>query len=167
MANIVEGIDSSLIENQKFSEELKEFLNNRWLPEVKWFARATRRSRKLYFLLGIASIISASLTSVVSSASALSDIDQLKWLGALLSFVTLISIGLFGLFKPWENWKLRSLILEQLKNEGRMFLASIGPYKNIESSSEAFELFFSEIQDIVSKYKTDYFGKKPFKPEVR
>jgi hypothetical protein len=166
MANIIEGIDASLIENQKFSEAQKEFLTNRWLHEVSWFARATRRSRRLYFLLSVASIFSASLTSVVSSASALSEIDQLKSLVALLSIITLLSIGLFGLYKPGEYWRLRSLALERLKNEGRMFLASIGPYKNIENGDEAFELFFTEIQDIVSNYKTAYFSKKPYKPKT-
>lgn len=165
MAKIIEGIDASLIENKEYSEEQKEYLINRWLHEIEWFAKATRRSRKLYFFLSTASILSASLSAVISSASAFSDIEQLKWLTALLSIITFISIGLFGLYKPWDNWKRRSLVLERLKNEGRMFLADVGPYKNKMESDNSFELFFTEIQDIISSYKEGYFSKKPYKPE--
>jgi len=165
MSKIIEGIDKSLIESGSFSESQREFLNNRLMHEISWFARATRRSRNLYFSLSVVSILTTSLTALVTTANALSDSKIFEWIGAGLALSASISIGLFALYQPWENWKRRSLVLETLKDECRRFLVNVEPYKESSDKDEGFATLFNEVQSIICSYKTGYFSKAPYKPE--
>ena len=138
MSDIIEGIDKSLFESGSFTEAQNEFFNNRLMHEISFFAKATRRSRRIYFSLSIVSIISTSLTALITTANALSDINELEWIAAALGLSASISIGLFALYQPWENWKNRSFVLENLKDECRRFLANVEPYKELPDKDEAF-----------------------------
>jgi len=165
MSEFVEGIDKTLIESGSFSESQREFLNNRLMHEISWFAKATRRSRNIYFTLSVISIVTTSLTALVTTANALSEYKILEWIGAGLGLSASISIGFFALYQPWENWKRRSLVLENLKDECRRFLVNVEPYKEMSNKDESFEKLFNEVQSIIYGYKTGYFSKAPFKPE--
>lgn len=165
MSKIIEGIDKSFIQGGSFSELQREFLENRLMHEISWFAKATRRSRNLYFSLSVVSISTTSLTALVTTANALSDKAIFEWVGAGLALLASLSIGLFALYQPWDNWKRRSLVLESLKDECRRFLLNVEPYKEFSDTDERFAKLFNEVQSIVYSYKTGYFSKAPYKPE--
>jgi hypothetical protein len=78
-----------------------------------------------------------------------------------MGVITAISTGLSSRFQDWENWKRRSMTLERLKSEGRMFLLLSGPYQKFSTLGDAFKTFASNLEAIVKEYKTEFFTKRP------
>lgn len=158
---VVEGIDATVIENPAFSQEQREYLRNRWLHEVSYFARATPRSRRLHFFVSIVAVASGALTACAAGLNVFFDDRLIRWLIAGMGVITAISTGLSTRFQDWENWKRRSMTLERLKSEGRMFLLLSGPYQKHTSLGEAFKIFVPNLEAIVKEHKEDFFTKRP------
>jgi hypothetical protein len=162
---LIEGIDARVFDEVCRTEKQREFLRNRWLHEVAYLAKVTRRSRMIYYGLSLLSLGAAVGTSFVAALSVSLAIDGVRWLTAALGLLTAVSTGLFGLFKPWENWERRSLALEQLKFEGRMFAIRGAHYKAIAEPDIAFNTFAEAVEKIVSDNKSRYFrSQRPSVP---
>lgn len=163
----IEGIDLSVIEDDSSLDgSQRENLRNRWQHEVRYFAQATRRSRRLHYWLGVVSIVSAAFTGILAAVGASADASAVRWAAAVAGFVAAISTGLLTFFSPWENWKLRSMTLEDLKSEGRMFLGLFGTYKEFPDHGSAFKLFAANVEEIVRRHKRTFFSKQPHVPNV-
>ena len=160
-STIVEGIDTKIFCGLHLSIEAQEYLANRWLGEIRWFARATRRSRGIFFWLSGTSIVSSSLTALLAGVSINSTSELNRWILAVLGLVSALSTGLLALFQSWSNWKRRSTTLERLKSEGRQFLVRTGAYKSHLSHQEAFDAFMLRVESIVAEHKTEFFSKEP------
>ena len=158
---MLEGIDPIVFKNLQLPDEANEYLRNRWLREIFWFARATRRSRRIFFWLSGASIVSSSLTALLAGVSVNSTSELTRWVVALLGLVSAISTGLLALFQAWANWKRRSTTLERLKSEGRQFLVLTGEYAAYQTHQEAFVAFVPKIEAIIAEHKTEFFAKSP------
>jgi len=159
-ANVVEGIGVVGIQDASFSPEQREYLHNRWLHEVSFFARATRKSRKLYLVATMVAVFSGALTACASGLNVFLDERSIRWLIAGLGLITAISTSFSGKFQDWENWKRRSMTLERLKYEGRMFLLLAAHYRSFPNRGEAFKDFAQNVEQIVKEYKTEFFAKK-------
>ncbi len=96
---IVEGIDVSVIENPAFSPEQQEYLRNRWLHEVRYFAKATRRSRRLHFFVSIVAVASGASTACAAGLNVFFDDRLIRWLIAGMGVITAISTGLSTRFQ--------------------------------------------------------------------
>jgi len=160
-STLVEGIDTKVLATLHLSIEAQEYLANRWLGEIRWFARATRRSRRIFFWLSGTSIVSSSLTALLAGVSINSSSELNRWILAALGLVSALATGLLALFQAWSNWKRRSTTLERLKSEGRQFLVRVGAYKSHLSHQEAFDAFVLRIESIVAEHKTEFFSKEP------
>jgi hypothetical protein len=160
-SRIVEGIDVVVTEDPSFSPVQREYLRNRWLHEVSYFAKATRRSRRLHFFVSVVAVASGALTACAAGLNVFFDNQSIRWLIAGMGVITAISTGLSTRFQDWENWKRRSMTLERLKSEGRMFLLLSGPYQEFSSAGEAFKTFAQNLEGIVKEYKTEFFAKRP------
>jgi hypothetical protein len=160
-AEVVEGIGVDIIKDTSFSSEQREYLRNRWLHEVRWFAKATRRSRRLYLAVSVVAVFSGALTACTAGLNVFFDDRSIRWLIAGLGVLTAISTGLSGRFQDWENWKRRSMTLERLKSEGRMFQLLAGRYKTFPTRGAAFSSFAENLERIVKEYKTEFFAKRP------
>jgi hypothetical protein len=68
---IVEGIGIDLIHDKAFSGKQREYLRNRWLHEVQWFARATRFSRRFYYTVSTITVITGALTACTAGLNVL------------------------------------------------------------------------------------------------
>jgi hypothetical protein len=160
-STLVEGIDTKVFAGLHLSTEAQEYLVNRWLGETHWFARATRRSRRIFFWLSGTSIVSSSLTALLAGVSINSTSELNRWILAVLGLVSALSTGLLALFQAWSNWKRRSTTLERLKSEGRQFLVRTGAYKSYLSHQDAFDAFVLKVEAIVAEHKTEFFSKEP------
>ena len=158
---LVEGIDAKIFGGLQLSPEAEEYLANRWLGEIRWFARATRRSRRIFFWLSGTSIVSSSLTALLAGVGINSTSELNRWILAVLGLVSALSTSLLALFQAWSNWKRRSTTLERLKSEGRQFMVRAGAYKSHVSYQDAFGAFVLKVEGIVAEHKTESFSKEP------
>ena len=141
----------------------REYVERRWLAEVKWFAAATRRSRRTYFSLSVTTLISSALTALLAGVSVSAQSEQLRWVIAFLGLISAISTGLLSLFQASPNWKRRSITLERLKSEGNQFFTRAGRYSSI-AGQECFGLFVGRIEDIIYAHKSEFFAKESESP---
>ncbi len=160
-AKVVEGIGVSVLNDPSLSLEQREYLQNRWLHELQWFAKATRRSRRLYVAGSIAAVISGALTACAAGLNVFFDESSIRWLLAGLSVISAVSTGLSSRFKDWDNWKRRSMTLERLRSEGRMFQVLVGRYSRFTTKGDAFKPFAEAVERIVKEYKEVFFARKP------
>jgi len=160
-AEVVEGIGVEVLHDASFSPEQREYLRNRWLHEVCWFAKATRRSRRLHLAVSMVAVFAGAITACTAGLSVFVDERSIRWLVAGLGVITAISAGLSSRFQYWDNWKRRSMTLERIKSEGRMFMLLAGRYKTFSTRGQAFRTFAETLERIVEQYKTEFFAKKP------
>jgi hypothetical protein len=157
----LDGFDLSIVSGLGLSKEAEEYLYYRWAGEMRWFTRATKRSRLLFFWFTGISIASSAITSLLAGVTINFDDERVRWAVALISLVTTLSTGFGALFQTWANWKRRSLTLERLKSEARMFFVLSGASKEYESHSAAFPKFAEKIEQIVREHKTEVFSEAP------
>lgn len=158
---LVEGVDVRLFDGLALSAEANEYLRNRWLGEVRWFAASTRLSRRLYLWFSGLSLVSSSLTAMLAGISLNSNNEAIRWALAGLGLASALLTGFLALFQSWSNWKRRSTTLERLKSEGRQFLLRAGAYSVHLSHQEAFTAFVLRVEIIVAEHKTEFFSKEP------
>jgi hypothetical protein len=60
---------------EALSLESQEYVKRRWLSEVRWFASATRRSKRTYFALSITTLVSSALTALLASWTGFSHLN--------------------------------------------------------------------------------------------
>ena len=160
-ASLVEGIDRTLLSRLDLSVEAQEYLIHRWLGEVQWFAKATRRSRQAFFWLSGISLVTSSSIALLAGITINSASELNRWTIAVLGLISAISTGLLTLFQAWPNWKRRSMTLERLKSEGRQFLVRTGDYKSYACHQDAFTDFVQRVEMIVGEHKMEFFSKSP------
>jgi hypothetical protein len=160
-AESLEGFDLSITSGLGLSKQAEEYLGKRWAGEIRWFRKATRRSRLLFFWLTGISIVSSAITSLLAGVTVYSRDETYRWVVAIISLVTTVATGMGALFQTWANWKRRSLTLERLTSEARMFFVLSGGNKDYKDHSAAFPSFAEKIEQIVREHKTEVFAEAP------
>jgi hypothetical protein len=155
------GFDLSITTGFGLSKQAAEYLHNRWAGEVRWFRKATRRSRLLFFWLTGIAIVSSAITSLLAGVTVYSQDETYRWVVAIVSLITTVATGMGALFQTWANWKRRSLTLERLTSEARMFFVLSGGNKDYKDHSAAFPSFAERIEQIVREHKTEVFAESP------
>ncbi len=155
------GFDPSAFDGLHLSKQAHEYLFSRWLGEVRYFTRATRSSRRKFYALTLISICASSLAAVLAGASVVGSSEGTRFLIATLSLLTALSTALLALDQSWSNWKRRSMTLERLRSEGRLFLLQAGHYKAYQAHQDAFDAFALKVEAIVHEHKTEFFSKEP------
>lgn len=141
------------------SADAREYVERRWLTEVKWFTAAKRRSRRTYFALSITTLASSSLTALLAGAAVGTPSEPLRWAIALLGLTSAVSTGLLSLFQASLNWKRRSITSERLKSEGNQFFSHAGKYESVPEGRTEFAIFVESIEGIIYAHKNEFFAK--------
>lgn len=146
---------------EALSLEAREYVERRWLSEVNWFAKATRRSRRSYFALSVTTLVSSAFTALLAGFAAGAQSDELRWIVAILGLISAVATGLLTLFQASPNWKRRSMTLEQLVSEGNQYFTHAGRYASIALGRTDLAVFVERIEGIVYAHKSEFFAKDP------
>ena len=94
-------------------EEFKEYLEDRYKEQIRWYARSSRKNKRYYnwFQWG-AIVLSASIPVLVVTID-----ENYNWITAALSVVLAIATSGLKTFKFQENWLNYRTVAESLKKE--------------------------------------------------
>lgn len=147
----------SIINELNLTNLQKEFLKFRWLDQILWMEKRGKKSRDWYHRLRLTSIVGGIILPGLLTLSVNRARDQtiettLYWGTFGLSQVVVISTAIEQLFGHKERWIHYRRSAESLKTQGWQFFQLSGPYtsyKNNGFHQEAFNLFVSQVEEII------------------
>lgn len=127
----------------------KEFMRLRWLDQVLWMEERANKTKVLYYILHLTTIIIGVIIPVVVGTRLLSGdaITWVTWAVFVLSLVVAISAALEEFLRYGEQWRHYRLKVELLKNEGWLFLQLSGRhYRHCPSHAKAYPRFAQRVE---------------------
>lgn len=148
-----------IIDELELTNLQKEFLRFRWLEQIVWMEKRGRKARAWYHRLRLISIIGGIilpglLTLSVNKAKDETVSTWLYWGTFGLSQIVVISTATEQLFGHGERWIHYRRSAESLKTQGWQFFQLSGSYANYKNDGAhqgAFNLFVSQIEDVIQR----------------
>ncbi|MCW5316590.1 DUF4231 domain-containing protein [Nostoc sp. KVJ3] len=149
---------NKLFEGINLGDVQRHFLRSRWLDQVLWMEGKANFSRDRYYWLRITTIVGGVILPTLVSLNINSTLqvnDRVKnviiWSTFSLSQVVAISAAIEEFFHYGERWRHYRRTVESLKSQGWQFSQLTGPYSNYKSHNEAFNIFASNVEDIIQR----------------
>ncbi|MCG8405693.1 MAG: DUF4231 domain-containing protein [Phycisphaerales bacterium] len=128
-------------------EGFGDYLENRYLDQVKWYDQRSGQNKKyyLFFQWGVI-LLSASLPVLIASLP-----ERFQLIPLLLSVI--LAIGTTGLktFKYQESWINYRTIAEALKKEKHFFDASLDSYAGHTNEEDKRSIFVERVESLISR----------------
>lgn len=142
-----------LVDGLRFDDEMpKQFLKSRWLDQLIWMDKASKKNQKYYYIFRLSCIVGGVLIPALVSIKANGTIDgYLHFLTVLLSLIVAVSAAVEEFFHFGERWRHYRRMAEILKSEGWSFFQRSGRYRKHESHTEAYPEFAGRVEEILQK----------------
>jgi hypothetical protein len=143
-----------LINDTDLDARQRDFLELRWLDQLKWMEAKASSAQRFYYRLRLITIVGAVLVPALVALNTLSgwqgDAAQVSaW---ILSLVVAISAAVEGFFQFGPRWRNYRSSAERLRSEGWLYMELAGPYANANSSHvEAYPTFVSHVEELIQK----------------
>lgn len=168
---------TALIDGLSFKDDdemPKRFLKSRWLDQLIWMDKASRKNQNYYYIFRLSCIVGGVLIPALVSIDADGTMGGVfQFLTVVLSLVVAVSAAVEEFFHFGERWRHYRRMAEILKGEGWSFFQRSGNYRKYDRHADAYPEFAGRVEEIfqkevqvfitkVSKEKAD--DQKPPKP---
>jgi hypothetical protein len=156
-----------LIDGLSFDDGMpKQFLKSRWLDQLIWMDKASKKTQRYYYILRLSCIVSGVLIPALVSIDADGTMGAfLHFFTVLLSLIVAVSAAVEEFFHFGERWRHYRRMAEILKGEGWSFFQRSGHYSKYESHAEAYPEFAGRVEEIFQK-EVEVFITKVFKEKT-
>jgi hypothetical protein len=143
----------TLIDGLNFDDDMpKQFLKSRWLDQLVWMDKASKKNQRYYYILRLSCIVGGVLIPALVGVNANGTMGGfVHFMTVLLSLVVAVSAAVEEFFHFGERWRHYRRMAEILKGEGWSFLQLSGHYINYESHAEAYPEFAGRVEEIFQK----------------
>lgn len=162
-----------LIEVLELSKLQKHFLRSRWLEQVLWMGRRSKKARNWYYGLRLTTIIGGIIVPVLISLNAGDkslDEKTIRWFTIGLSGIVAVSSAVEEFFHYGDRWRHYRRTAESLKAQGWQFSQLSGFYKSHKSHQDAFPDFADRVETILQQdvevYVTEVVREKEEKQDA-
>lgn len=133
-----------------------EYLQNRWLHQIRWWNQQAWKARTYYFWLRRIIVVGGILVPFLITATIGPRVDPwLRYAGTVISLVVAMCAGLEALYGWGGIWLDKRRAAELLKVEGWLFFHSGGPYK-VRPIPERFSDFVTEVESKIAAEVGEY-----------
>lgn len=158
-----------LIEDLDVENLQKKFLRSRWLDQLLWMEKASKKNQRKYYLLRLACIIGGVIIPALVGLNLTGGWDIfIRIITVVLSLIVAVSAAIEEFFHFGERWRHYRRSVGHLKTEGWLFFQLSGPYESLSNHKEAYpifagrveETFQSEMETFISKISKEEQKKK-------
>jgi hypothetical protein len=144
---------AALIDGLSFDDEMpKQFLKSRWLDQLIWMDKASKKNQRYYYMLRLSCIVGGVMIPALVSIDGNGTTGGfLHFLTVLLSLVVAVSAAVEAFFNFGERWRHYRRMTEILKGEGWSFFQRSGHYRKYDSHAEAYPEFAGHVEEIFQK----------------
>lgn len=140
---------TSVLDSLDLSDGRKDVLRAEWLDEVVCLEAKAEANKRAHYGLRMAAIVGgATLTALAGLQASGAVQSSVSWIIFALGLITTIALALEAFYHYGTTWHTHRTAAEQLKLEGYLFLALVGPYKDCRNHGEAYEDFLARIESI-------------------
>lgn len=144
---------AALIDGLSFDDGMpKQFLKFRWLDQLIWMDKASKKNQNYYYILRLSCIVGGVLIPALVSIDAEGAMNGIfQFLTVVLSIIVAVSAAVEEFFHFGERWRHYRRMAEILKGEGWSFFQRSGNYRKYESHAEAYPEFAGRVEVILQK----------------
>ena len=131
-------------------QAFQKYLEERYKPQIAWYSKQSRSSKKWYSLLQWGLIVLAALSPILIALGG----PITTWeRGLALTVAVLVAIlsSVLKTFRYEENWLNYRTTSETLKKEIHYYTARIDPYQHAENPKT---LFVERVEALISRENT-------------
>lgn len=149
-----------IIEALSLDELPKTFLKSRWLDQLIWVERASKKNQHFYYLLRLSCILGGvTIPALVSLTAGGKIIPWVHSVTVILSLIVAVSAAVEEFFHFGERWRHYRSLAEHLKGEGWSFFQLSGIYGRYDSHADAYLEFAGRIEEALQKEVAVYIAK--------
>ena len=147
---------AALARQIKVSDFQREFLDVRWLGQLRWMDQRARSNRNFHYVLRLITIVgSVSIPALVGLNLSI-DMNRAIF---VVSLAVALSAGLDEFFRFGERWRHYRATAELLQTEGWRFLQLSDAYALFSNHSQACSHFCERVEAILEDDTPDYFER--------
>lgn len=164
---------AALVEQINVSDFQREFLQVRWLGQLRWMEKRARSSRNFHYFLRLVTIVGSVCIPALVGLNLSVGMNRAIF---VVSLAVALSAGLDEFFRFGERWRHYRATTEQLQTEGWRFLQLSEQYATLGSHTHACSLFCERVEAILEEDTPVFFeravpqqhtrsrGKQPLMP---
>ncbi|MCY3935763.1 MAG: DUF4231 domain-containing protein [Chloroflexi bacterium] len=147
---------ASLAQHIQVSDFQREFLDVRWLGQLRWMDRRARSNRNYHYALRLITIVGSVSIPALVGLNLSVEMNQAIF---AVSLAVALSAGLDEFFRFGERWRHYRSTTERLQTEGWRFLQLSDSYATFANHSQACTLFSERVEAILEEDTDGYFQR--------
>lgn len=149
----IEKLEKLIASTPNLEASQQEYLQNRWLHQIRWWNQQAWKARTYYFWLRRIIVVGGVLVPFLITATIAPQIDPwLRYIGTALSLIVAMCAALEALYGWGSIWLDKRRAAELLKVEGWLFFHGGGPYKERREFSD----FVTEVESKIAAEVGEY-----------
>jgi hypothetical protein len=149
---------STLIETVgDLTESERQYLEQRWRPQVVQAKKRVAGNRKSYFGWRLPAVLGS--VALPPLASPTVDATWARWAALVVSLVVAVCTGIEALFRFGNRWRLYRRLLDELRGEGWAFAHRLEKRYQDGTGTDSpsrFQVFAGRSEDILRRYGEEY-----------
>jgi hypothetical protein len=152
----IEKLEKLIASTPNLETFQQEYLQNRWLHQIRWWNQQAWKARTYYFWLRRIIVVGGILVPFLFTAPIGPRIDPwLRYSGTAISLIVAMCAALEALYGWGSIWLDKRRAAELLKVEGWLFFHGGGPYKE-RLIAERFPDFVTEVESKIAAEVGEY-----------
>ncbi len=145
-----------MVEQLHVSDLQREFLQTRWLGQLRWMEKRARSNRNIHYFMRLIIITGSVLITALVGLNLSLELNRLIF---GMSMAVALSAGLDEFFRFGERWRHYRATSERLQTEGWRFLQLSERYSGHRSHQEACGTFCECVEAILEEDAPIYFER--------
>lgn len=139
-------------------------MKSRWLDQLLWLESRAVKSRNRHYTLRLLTIIGGVIVPALVSVNSANVgnrrfIEIFGWTAFGISQVVAISAAVEEFFHYGETYRRYRNTAEAMKIEGWQFFQLSGPYKGVQSHTDAYPTFATNVENIIQQDVEGYISQ--------
>lgn len=145
------GKESSPSERDSNVDELTDYINNRYAPQVRWYDDRANRNHRRFNLYQVLILVASTAVTIETAILP----ERHWWIAVGTAATVTLLVGLLSHFKYHEKWLRHRSFGERLKREQFYMRFGIGDYVDISPDKRA-QLFVQRVEELIASEQRNW-----------